>query len=88
MLYNPELRGSCRGQLGAVATEDREASIDTPADIVELDVHVGDLFVSGDFEKVESVDGDHFATDAGHVPVPQDIRATGDHGLVCGDVGD
>ena len=77
-----------QGQLGAISAVRREADVDPPADVFELDEHVGDLLVRIDLEQVESVDWDLRATDTGHVPVPEDLVASSDQGHVRSNIGD
>ena len=75
----------CCRQLGTSVIGDGESNVDTPTDIVELDVHVGNLLLWSNLDEIESCHGDLLASDTCHVPVPDQTRAAGHQDLVCGD---
>lgn len=81
--------GLSQRQLGSIGAVDREPSVDTPGDVVELDIHFANPILVGDLEDVDAVDGELSAANAGECKVPDDLVAAGEDllGVDAGDGG-
>ncbi len=78
----------CQRQFGTVAAQDGETGVDSPTNCVEFNELGADLLVGSNLDEVEPVDRNFLASNACHVPVPENVCATSNQGLDSSNVGD